>query len=167
MSDATGSSGPRWLAGVAGGLVGGTVMLVVLMIAAVGRGFELWAPAKLIAATALGSAAATGAAGTVLLGVAIHLVTACAFGVVYAYLASRNVTVTTDVLVGLAYGAVVYMFMSWVVLPWANPILLATVHRVWFFVAHLAFGVTLALVAQLRRASDGGIERPEYRPTQA
>ncbi len=157
-------AGPHWRAGVAGGLAGGVLMFAFLMVVAVGRGLEAPTFARLVAATVLGSGAATGSAA-VALGLAIHLATSCALGAVYAGVASRNVPLAIDVLVGLAYGTAAYLFMRVAVLPWANPILLDTLDRGWFFAAHLLYGVTLALVAQLRRDRHGKLERPEYRPT--
>ncbi len=71
-----------------------------------------------IASGLLGARAYTGGVKTALLGVVLHFVIALGAATVF-YLASRVLAlmVRYAVLSGLIYGALVYLFMHWVVLP--------------------------------------------------
>jgi hypothetical protein len=101
----------------------------------------------------------------VIVALSAHLGIGAALGILYARLASRNVSVGTDLLSGIAFGVVVYFVMTRAVLPWANPILAASEPGFWCFVGHVLFGATLGLVVPLRRGARGGLERPVQRPT--
>jgi hypothetical protein len=71
-----------------------------------------------IASGVLGVKSYSGGAATAALGVLLHFVIALGAATVY-YLASRKLRflVRRAVLFGLIYGALVFMFMNWVVLP--------------------------------------------------
>lgn len=141
----------RWTSGIAGGVIGALVMGLFFMIVAAARGMGFWTPPKLISAVFLGSSAVFAGAGAVILGLVIHMIMGAVLGVIYAYLIPRNISFAMDVLMGLAYGALIYFVMTYAVLPWANPLMYAAVDRGWFFVYHLAFGLTLSLVVPVRR----------------
>ena len=71
-----------------------------------------------IASGILGMKSYSGGAATAALGVLLHFVIAIGAATVY-YLASRKLSflVRRAILFGLIYGALVYVFMNWVVLP--------------------------------------------------
>ena len=68
----------------------------------------------------LGSSALRGGWPTALLGLGLHFVIAFGAAIVY-YVASRFIRVLRDrpIICGLIYGALVYLFMNYVVLPFS------------------------------------------------
>ncbi|MGC1088812.1 MAG: hypothetical protein WA894_10285, partial [Candidatus Acidiferrum sp.] len=74
--------------------------------------------AQTIASGVLGAKAYDGGARAAALGVVLHFVIALGAATVY-YLASRKLPFLIEraVICGLVYGALVYLFMHWVVLP--------------------------------------------------
>ncbi len=150
-SGTTRSNRDRWSSGVAGGVLGALVMGLFFMLVSAMRGLGFWTPMKLISAVFLGTSAVFAGAGAVVLGLIVHLLVGAALGVLYAYMIPKEISVGLDVLMGLAFGALVYFVMTYAVLPWVNPLMFAAVSRGWFFVYHLAFGLTLSLVVPVRR----------------
>lgn len=137
--------------GIAAGLAGAVVMGLIAMIVAAAYGTGFWTPMQLIGATYLGvdwGDAPLWAAG---LGIATHLVIGAAFGVLFVAL-TRNVhNMGAKIAAGLAYGAAVYLFMTYLVMPWADPVMYVAINKGLFFLYHLAYGLTLPLALPTRR----------------
>src|SRR5690606_29467577 len=84
-------------------------------------------------------------AGAVVLGVVIHLIVGAAFGALFgAIFYDRTPTVAGLFGWGLAYGAIVYFVMTFLVLPWANPVMYANFDLALLFVYHLVYGACVA-----------------------
>ena len=99
-----------------GGLIVGVVDLAYAMLVYSPRNPLLIS--RHIATGVLGVKAYSGGAGTVALGVVLHFGIALGAATVY-YLASRKLPflVSHAILCGIVYGALVYLFMHYVVLP--------------------------------------------------
>ena len=111
-----------------------------------------------IASGVLGMKSYSGGTATAALGVLLHFVIALGAATVY-YLASRKLSfmVRRAVLCGLIYGALVYVFMNWVVLPlsafpYRRPPTIFKVEFVWHW-----FGVGLPIALSVRHYAGGGI----------
>ena len=138
-------------------LVGGLIVGVLDLLYAI----VVYSPRKpilvpqTIASGVLGVKAYSGGAATATLGVVLHFVIALGAATVY-YLASRKLTflVRRAVLFGLIYGALVYVFMHWVVVPFSAapqghaPIM----YKVFEFVEHW-FWVGLPISLSVRHYS--------------
>lgn len=101
-------------------LVGGTIVGVLDLAYAIlvySRHKPILVP-QTIATGVLGAKAYEGGAETAVLGVVLHFIIAFGAAAVY-YAASRKMPALIDkaVVCGLIYGALVYLFMHWVVLP--------------------------------------------------
>jgi hypothetical protein len=141
-------------AGITAGLVGGALMALFLMtyMAVVGYGF--WMPLRLIGATIYGVDALVAGAGIAALGGIIHLVISTLFGVLFASLVQRHAGPAAAVVFGVAFGVVVLVLMTYLVLPTLDPVMRARVALVpgaWFL-AHLLFGLGVATAPRFRRA---------------
>lgn len=156
------------VSGIATGILGGTVMILILMITTAARGLGFWTPLQSLAATFLGVEALVGGTWTMLLGLAFHLAVASVLAFVYAALVGRTASFGGALLTGAAYGLAIYAFMSFFLLPMVNPVMAARVALlpvVWFF-AHMAFGATLALAPLLKRRMRRPVRRG-LEPSQA
>ena len=144
--------GPGAIAGVVAALVMG--LLWMILSAAQGQGF--FTPLKLIGAFWFAGAAMEYDLAATVAGLLSHLAVGAVLGVVFAALV-RNVRSPSKLIAaGLGYGAAVYVLMTYAALPWANPIMFAAIDRGWFFVIHLAFGLTLPLTLPVRQAVTTG-----------
>jgi uncharacterized membrane protein len=137
--------------GAAAGLAAALVMALFWMLVSAAQGAGLFTPLKLIGATFYAGAAMTYDTAAVLFGLMAQLAFGLAFGVIFAALTRRVRAAQTLVAAGLAYGAAIMLLMTYTVLPWASPILFATIDTAWFFVFHLVFGLTLPVALELRR----------------
>jgi hypothetical protein len=97
-------------------------------------------------------------------GLLSHLAVGAVLGIVFAALVRNVRTPPKLIAAGLAFGALVYVLMTYAALPWANPIMFASVDRGWFFIVHLAFGLTLPLALPVRHAllSEHGYREDAY-----
>ncbi len=136
------------------GLIGAAVMAIIWCSVAAFYGGGFWAPMIGIGATYLGVDWTAVPIWAAVLGVGTHLFIGAVFGVLFAAL-SRNLRTTGALIAGgLVYGAAVFLFMTYLVMPWADPVLYVALNKGAFFLYHLAYGVTLpiALPASYRRA---------------
>ena len=139
--------------GIVAGIAGAVVMALVAMIVSAANGAGFFTPVELIGATYLGVDWSNVAVWSAILGLVTHLVIGAAFGVLFVAL-TRNVANTgAKVAAGLAYGAAVYLFMTFLVMPWANPVMYATIDKGLFFLIHLAYGATLPVALPMRRGA--------------
>jgi len=151
--------------GILAGLAGAVIMGLLAMIVSAAMSMGFFTPMKLIAGTFLGSrvleVAGSAAAGTVILGIGIHLVLGAFFGVLYAWWLPRKVSGGTEFWMSLLYGAGLFVVMAWLVMPWADPVMFAHVNKGWLFLYNLVYGVSLALVLPIRREVRGTPMRRE------
>ncbi len=154
--------------GILAGAVAAAVMALFAMIVAAATGNGFLRPMKLIAAVFLGGQAAmTGGAGAVILGLAIHMAFGIGFGLIFAALLPRDWNAGVELGAGLVYGVVVFLLMTYIVVPWSNPFMAVRIQHGWFFLYHLAFGATLVLVWPFREAIRRGFRArpPTHAPT--
>lgn len=118
-----GASTERKIAGAAAivlqiGLIAGTLDIGENLIFNALRHITPAMVFRYIASGLIGRAAFRGGVASIALGVAIHYSIALVWTAVY-YAASRRMAVLTlrPVLCGILYGAAVYLFMNWIVLP--------------------------------------------------
>jgi hypothetical protein len=135
------------LAIVVGGVIAGVVDLVYAIVV-YSPGKPILVP-QTIASGVLGVKSYSGGAATAVVGVMLHFFIALGAATVY-YLASRKLTflVQRAVLFGMIYGALVYVFMHYAVLPLsaAPHGQLPTIYKVFEFVEHwLGVGLPIAL----------------------
>jgi hypothetical protein len=105
-----------------------------------------------IASGLLGRSAFQGGVGTALLGVALHFVVATGAATVY-YFASRSIPVMIDqaLVCGVAFGALVHLFMTFVVIPLSaigrRPFVLKS-FVVFLLVSMIVIGPSIALTVR-------------------
>jgi uncharacterized membrane protein YagU involved in acid resistance len=110
---------PRALAAItSGGLIAGSFDLTFALVFNGLRGVRLIRIPQSIASGLLGMRAFSGGIPTAALGVGLHYVIALGAAVVY-YIASRRLAFLRSraVICGMVYGALIYLFMNFVVLP--------------------------------------------------
>ena len=137
-------------AGISAGVVGALVMGLFGMIVFAIRGQGFFTLPQVIGAVFMGDEALIYEVWATLLGFGVHLVTGAVFGVLFALLARPIHNQSMRMAAGLAYGAVIFLVMTYGVLPWANPIMAAAIEPGWFFLYHLAFGLVLPLMLPRR-----------------
>ncbi len=149
--------------GLIAGLVAAVVMGLIASIVATVNGLGFWTPMMLIGATFLGADWLSVPVWAALLGVGTHLFIGAAFGVLFTAL-TRNLRTTGAMLAaGLTYGAAIYLFMTFLVMPWADPVMYLGINEGLFFLYHLAYGATLPLALPVRfRGAVTGRRREAY-----
>ncbi len=137
--------------GIAAGVIAALVMALVWSIVEALQGQGFWSPAQLIGALYMGTAVVAYPFWSAVLGIVTHLIIGAIFGVVFAALMRRVESPGLQAAAGLAYGAVIFLVMTYLVLPWADPVLFVNVDPGWFFLYHLVFGLILPLGLPIRR----------------
>jgi hypothetical protein len=88
-----------------------------------------------------------------LVGLAIHLASSAAFGIVFAAVIPRETRTGAATALGGLFGAALFLVMTFVVLRLTNSFMYQHVSRGPFFIAHLAYGLVLGgLLVPLRAA---------------
>lgn len=141
-------------AGVVAGIIAGIAMAMVAMIVSWSSGLGLWLPVKNIAVTFLGVDALIGEIIPILTGLTIHLVVSSIYGLIFGLIALNLQKTLAVFAVGLLYGSLIWLAMTFAALPLFNPIMLERISLTfgWWFFYHLVFGATLTTVVPLRRA---------------
>lgn len=148
--------------GVTAGVVGAIFMGLIAMIVSAAMGAGFFMPVMLIGATYLGDGFNDLPVWSAILGLVTHLVAGGAFGALFIALA-RNIRATSAKLAaGVAYGAAVYLFMTFLVMPWANPVMYASIDKGFFFLLHLVYGAVLPLALMRAPRAFGDRARPAY-----
>lgn len=151
--------------GVPGGIAAGTVMAVWSMAAmwVIRRGF--WTPLNLIAHTFYRSAPIDGtfSAPSLVIGLAVHMTVAIAFGTAIAALAQRLPRTRSLVIAG----GVLFVAVVWPVMQWGVWYTLdesaAEGFSEWIFaIAHLLFGVLAAGLAVIGIENDETANRARH-----
>lgn len=139
--------------GAVAGLIGGAAMMLFLMLDLGGLGLGFLAPFAYIAAFVLGPKALVYGAGALILGGLIHVAVSVALGVIFSALVPRDTGGGPALSYGLTAGLLALVFMTFVILPWADPTLFARVGYFqisWLF-GHVLFGIGLSFAPSLRR----------------
>jgi hypothetical protein len=138
---------------VVGGLIVGTLDLLYAVVV-YSRDRPILVP-QTIASGLLGAQAYDGGIKTAALGIVLHFVIALGAATIY-YLASRRIGFLTEhaVVSGVVFGALVYCFMHFVVLPFSNvpPGNTPLIYKIAEFVEHW-FGVGLPISLSVRHYS--------------
>lgn len=149
-------------AGARAGVIGGLAMALCATVRSAVAGLGPWLPMKLVAASWVGVEALIGGAGVIVYGALTHLAVAAAWGILLADLVGRRRGALAVLVLGIGYALLVWLFMSYAMLPWLDPTMF---HRVvpampWFFIDHVVFGITAAFAirdpSRRRRASRSG-----------
>lgn len=143
--------------GTMGGLAGGALMAAWLMVQAAVTGYGPLFFLNLVGATFRGADALVGGAGVMLSGLLLHIVVSVVTGILFAVTVTRKTPLAASVLGGMAYALVILVFMNYVVMPYANPIMRqreVNMPAAWFL-SHLMFGVGLGLVPLFKRGLAG------------
>jgi len=144
---------PRWAIVVLGGLVLGTLdLMFATSFWKIGYGVSATRVMQSVARGVLGTASFEGGVPTALLGTALHYTIAITMAATY-YAVSRRYRMLTrwPVACGVAYGALLYLIMNFVVLPLSRVGLPKFDNAVWVassIVMHTIFGVICALTAR-------------------
>ena len=151
--------------GVPGGMAAGTIMAVWSMAAmwVIGSGF--WTPLNLIAHTFYRSAPLDGtfSAPAVVIGLAVHMTVAGAFGIVIAMLAQWLPRTRALVIVGgVLFVAVVWPVMQWGVWYKLDETAAEGFSEWIFALAHLLFGLVAAGLATLSIENDETAARARH-----
>jgi hypothetical protein len=151
--------------GVPGGMIAGAVMALWAMAAMWVTGSGFWTPMNLIAHTFYKSAplGATFSAPATLVGLAVHMTVASAFGVAIAALALLWPGKRSLVIVG----GILLVAVVWPVMQWGVWYKLdedaAEGFTDWIFaVAHLVFGISAAGMASIAVADDETARRGRH-----
>lgn len=145
-SDAARMADPSRANVTRGAMVGASsalIMIMVFMIVSAATGSGFFTPINLIGATYLGSGFGALPVWSAVLGFFTHLAVGAAFGTLFVAMA-RNISAPgVKLAAGLAFGAAVYLFMTFLVLPWADPIMYDAVDKGLWFLLHLLYGAVL------------------------
>ena len=153
-----------WQHGIIGGLVGGVLMGLLLSVAMAITGDGFLRPLELIGSVWYG--AFTTGATVMVIGLATHLALSVVFGAIWAY--AFSYIKVEPLISGLAFGAILWAAMHYVVLPIAGDFLLGGTPTFRFFpfgvvsgeavsgfaawlvlAAYLVFGLSLGAYEQL------------------
>jgi hypothetical protein len=138
--------------GLVAGWLGGLAALVLAVLAAAGWGLPAWRPLQLIAAFIVGDDALHLGWRSAALGFLIHMVVSGLWGVLFCAILPRGANTRWSVSLGLGFSFIIFALMTWLVLPWVDPILVARVNIVALLVLHLVYGAVLPLALPLRRS---------------
>ncbi len=149
--------------GALAGIIAGMVMAMYAMIAsATVLGQGLFTPLYGIAAPILGMGAMTTSMhmgvyftlGPALVGLMVHMMFSAVFGIIFGFIArALHLQGVVAVLGGMAYGIVVLLLMSFIVLPIVGAgTMPSTVGWPSFTLEHLMYGIVLGLWPVLRAA---------------
>jgi hypothetical protein len=141
-----------WLGGVTAGVIAGLGMAVVTMLYTSFAGLGALLPLRMIAATFFGVDALVGGAGVLAAGLVFHLVISAFFGLLFAALTVRPKSTPVAFFGGLAYGIGIWALMTFLVLPFVNPVMAQRVALMFtpWLLAHAVYGGLLVLTPLLR-----------------
>jgi hypothetical protein len=147
--------------GALAGVLSAIVMGIQWMVISGVNGAGFFTPLALIGATFTREAWMTSFAGSVVTGTLLHLFTGAALGALFAFLTRDMVESGNRFAAGIAYGATVFLVMTFLVLPWANPVLFYGVDKGVYFLVHLVYGAILPLAMTRRHVY---VEGPTMHP---
>jgi len=143
------------------GLIAGLAMALVEMSHSAATGLGFWLPMKLVAAVAVGVDSILGGGGIVILGLVLHLSVSVCLGIIFSIVTRPIILGGSAFFAGLIYGAIVWVVMTYIVLPFLNHTMRERMDLMpaWWFYEHLTYGAFLSLTPALRRAFASEEER--------
>ena len=135
---------PAIVHGVIGGIIAGIVFAISEMVMAALTGMPAVAPLQMIGAIVLGPATleAAATAGTLAVGLIVHLVLSAIYGVILALIVlaapALRASIGTLTIVGAVYGLLLWLVNFYVIAPAAFP-WFAMADPVVQFIAHVVF----------------------------
>ena len=137
----------RIAAGIAAGALGGILMIGCMMIYASVTDAGATMPLKALGALVYGVEALVAGPTAMLVGVLIQLAISIVIGILFALCMSRETSTVAALFAGIVVGIALWAAMDLFVLPQANPTMAARIALMplGYFVAHVAFGVGLAM----------------------
>lgn len=147
--------------GASAGALAAIVMGLVLMIVMAYRGAGFFTFLQLIGATLLGGDWMSSPIAAASIGGVLHLLTGASLGAMFAFLVRDVDEASSALAAGVAYGASVFLFMTFLILPWGNPVMFYSIDKGLYFLGHLVFGLTLPIALLRRRVT---VERPTMHP---
>lgn len=157
--------------GAIAGCAAGIVLAFALGLQALSRGLSFAYPFRLLSRGFFNDSTRNEGLIWLLAGVGLHFSASIALGIGFSYLIRCHVPGDQNQVAGdrafvsgVGYGAMVWVGMTFILLPAFNPTFRSYVMRqsLWWFLFHVFFGVTLMMVPDLRRA----LMRRSYRKTQ-
>jgi hypothetical protein len=152
-------------AGAAAGGAGALLMAAWWILQSAATGYDPLFFFRMVGATFQGPEALVGGAGVVLSGLFLHVVCAVAFAVPLAMAVTRKTRLGPSLVGGVVYGLLILLFMTYVVLPYADPMMRQRVVGMpgtWFF-SHVVFGLGVGLVPLFKRRFAGRREPDDLR----
>jgi len=143
----------RIAAGIAAGVLGGILLIGCMMIYASVTDAGATMPLKALGALVYGVEALVAGPTAMLVGVLIQLAISIVIGILFALCMSRETSTVAALFAGIVVGIALWAAMDLFVLPQANPTMAARIGRMplGYFVAHVAFGVGLAMSTAFMR----------------
>jgi hypothetical protein len=140
-------------AGAAAGALGGVAMMVWMTGAAALDGDSALAPLRAVGTTFRGREALEGGAGTILWGVAVHLIVGALVGVGFAAVVPRTIETPAGMVLGAGVGLLAMAVFVRLVIPWVAPALASVMPRqggAWV-IAYALSGAVTGIAPWLRR----------------
>ena len=146
-------AGARIGAGVAAGALGGILMIGCMMIYAGATDAGATMPLKALGALVYGVEALVAGPTAMAVGVGIQVALAIAIGILFALFMSRETSTVAALFAGIVVGVALWAAMDLFVMPRANPTMAARIALMplGYFMAHVAFGIGLAMTPSLMR----------------
>src|SRR5258708_1513186 len=146
----------RIVAGIAAGTLGGILMIGCMMIYASVTDAGATTPLKALGALVYGVEAFVAGPTAMLVGVLIQLAISIVIGILFALFMSRETSTVAALVAGIVVGVALWAAMDLFVLPRAKPTMAARIALmpIGYFVAHVLFGVGLAMSPALIRMFD-------------
>jgi hypothetical protein len=144
-------------AGALAGGAGAVLMMVWWMAQAAATGYGPLFPLNQVGAAFRGAEALVGGPTVMLSGLFLHAVTSIVFGTLFSAAVTTKTRLPSSLIGGMVYAMLVLLFMTYVVLPYANPIMRPRVVAspgAWFF-SHVAFGLGVGLAPLIKRRLAG------------
>ncbi len=141
----------RTAAAIGAGTIAGLVMAIAMIGYLYAQGRSVWTNPNLIAAMWLGNDVADGRlTEATLVGFATHMATSVLMGWV-AVSFIQDLSPGRTVLASVSYALASYPLVFVLVLTWANPLMVQRAELVPMILAHVLFGVVLALAYRCLR----------------
>lgn len=147
------------LGGGLAGLLAGLLMGIAATLYAAFDGSGATMPMQMVAATFFGPMALVEGGRAVAIGWITHLLTASAYGVLYAALTVRVRSLGISFVLGIAYSIAIWAFMTFVILQVFDRTMAERVPLMstWWFFLHGIYGGFLGLLTLPLRAACGGL----------
>jgi len=137
----------RIAAGIVAGALGGILMIGCMMIYANVTDAGATMPLKALGALVYGVEALVAGPTAMLVGALIQLALSIVIGILFALCMSRETSTVAAMFAGVVVGIALWAAMDLFILPRANPTMAARIALMplGYFVAHVAFGIGLAM----------------------